>query len=407
MNSAQTTSGVAAAALAIAAVVATAVPAQAAAVDIRIVDVLPHSPFEVIQPSATPSVSHDGRLVAFSAGRVHVRDTATGQEVFRSDRSGFTPVLSGNGAVLAYRDVDGLIQVVDLATGTREFASRGMAGATPNGPSANPDLSFDGRLVVFDSDATNLTGGDALGNRDIFRFDRLTDTTTALSKTHNSWGNGDSTRPSISQNGTVVAFESAATSFGGFDTNGKTDVYVRAANGTFRRASVPTGGFQANGNSTAPDLNGAGQVVVFESDATNLTDGDYAASRDVFTHDLTTGVTNWISADKNGNGRAFSALNPSVSTDGRRVVFRGKGGYVAGDVNELEDVYLVDLDHPVGSDDRVRIVSETEDGQLANGASIQPRVSGDGTRVVFVSGASNLVAADPDGTRLDTFLRVL
>ncbi len=406
MTFAHLTRGGIAAGLAAAALTAAAWPAAADPVDIQIIDVLAGSPTSV-PPSALPSVSADGRYVAFSAGRVHVRDRQTGADVYRSDGTGFTPVLSGDGSLLVYRDTSHQLQAVTLATGAREQITRGIGGAAPNGPSANPDVSADGRFVVFDSSATNLVAGDTAGKRDVFRHDRLTGETVALSKTHNSWGNQDSAKPSVSQDGAVVAFESAATNFGGFDTNFKTDVYVRAANGTFRRASVPTGGAQANGASFAPDLDGSGTVVVFETEATNLAAGDPSVTRDVYAHNLVARTTSRISVDANGGSHSLGSVTPTISDDGSRITFATKNDYFSGDTNRLSDVYLVDLDEGLGSAARVRLVSTTSTGGLSDGAAIQPRLSGDGATVVFASAASNLVANDPDGSRMDVFVRGL
>lgn len=407
MNIALRTRLVAAVGLAAAAMAAMAGPAHAVPIDVQIIDVPPRSPQDAITPSSVPSVSANGRYVAFSAGRVHVRDRVTGQDVFRSDGNGFTPVLSANGAVVAYKDVSGLIQAVDLATGVRQQVSRGLGGAAPNGPSANPDLSGDGRYVVFDSSASNLVVGDVLGHRDVFRFDRLTGATVVLSRTPSSFGNGDSARPSVSHDGSAAAFESDATSFDVPDTNARTDIYVRGANGAFKRASVSTAGAQANGRSTAPDLDAGGNNVVFETEATNLGPNDYTTVRDVYARSLPTGVTTRISLDAEGDSHSSAALSPSISADGRRIALRTENDYVAGDSNYLDDVYVVDLNQPIGSEARIRLVSRSHDDQSGDGDSIQPRLSGDGRSVVFASAASHLVADDPDGSRMDIFFRTL
>ena len=87
----------------------------------------------------------------------------------------------------------------------------GLGGAEPNGPSRDPKISGDGRWVVYASDASNLVAGDTNEATDIFLFDRLNGATTRASV-----GSGGeqadlaSGAPSISADGNVVAFVSAS-----------------------------------------------------------------------------------------------------------------------------------------------------------------------------------------------------
>ena len=88
-------------------------------------------------------------------------------------------------------------------------------------------------------------------------------------------GNFESGAPSISADGRYVAFVSLAGNLVAGDTNGRYDVFVydRQAD-TIRRASVATGGVQANGDSRAPFISGDGSCVAFLSSASNLVSGD-------------------------------------------------------------------------------------------------------------------------------------
>ncbi len=109
--------------------------------------------------------------------------------------------------------------------------------------------------------------------------------------------NGESVVGSISGDGRLVAFRSVASNLVAGDTNRSSDVFVRdLAAGTTRRVSVSSAGVQANGDSTAPSISADGRFVVFMSRASNLVVGDTNGFEDVFVRDLVTGTTERISA---------------------------------------------------------------------------------------------------------------
>src|SRR5262245_2214713 len=60
-------------------------------------------------------------------------------------------------------------------------ASVASDGTQPNGNSATPALSRDGRLVAFVSNATNLGGGCNSGVQQIYVHDRVTGATSCVS----------------------------------------------------------------------------------------------------------------------------------------------------------------------------------------------------------------------------------
>jgi hypothetical protein len=75
-----------------------------------------------------------------------------------------------------------------------------------------PALSADGRLVAFESGATNMVSGDSNAKKDVFLHDRGTTTTVRVSvASGGAQGNGDSSAAAITPGGTLVAFESLAT----------------------------------------------------------------------------------------------------------------------------------------------------------------------------------------------------
>lgn len=102
------------------------------------------------------------------------------------------------------------------------------AGADANATSAAASISRDGRFVAFESQASNLVANDTNGEFDIFVRDRRTRTTRRVSL--NSSGrqaNGSSLAAAISFDGRVVAFASQASNLVPYDENGVSDVFVR------------------------------------------------------------------------------------------------------------------------------------------------------------------------------------
>src|SRR5438093_81273 len=108
---------------------------------------------------------------------------------------------------------------------------------------------------------------------------------------------GSSTLGSMTPDGRFVAFTSAAENLVSGDTDGKCDVFVHdRMTGTTERVSVASDGTQPDGDSSSPTISGDGTVVAFLSRARNLVAGTkpcriYPDCSHVFVHDRTTGVT--------------------------------------------------------------------------------------------------------------------
>jgi Tol biopolymer transport system component len=131
------------------------------------------------------------------------------------------------------------IFVLDRHTATTTRVSVGGGGAESNGDSFHPSISSEGRYVAFESVATNLVAADTNGVSDAFRHDRQTGTTTRVSVTSAGAEADDaSTHPAISGDGTIVAFESDATNLVGGDTKGVKDVFSRDTLAGTSRATV-------------------------------------------------------------------------------------------------------------------------------------------------------------------------
>src|SRR5262249_33516723 len=154
-------------------------------------------------------------------------------------------------------------------------------------------LSADGRVVAFSSRADNLVAGDTNLISDIFVHQRGSGVTTRVSVdsagNQSAWG---AAHAALSSNGDVVAFETVASDLAAGDTNGLIDVYVHVrSTGVTERVSVSTAGAEGDGHSTNAALSADGQIVAFTTLATNLVPDDANGVFDVLVRDRGTGTT--------------------------------------------------------------------------------------------------------------------
>ncbi len=174
-------------------------------------------------------------------------------------------------------------------------------GALGDGRSANPRLSGDGRLVAFQSDSRNLLPVDTTGVTNVFVRDRSLGVTSLVSLNVNPaagiLADGPSVRPDISADGRYVVFQSDATTLLPGDFNGASDIYVMDRHtGALERVSRGLYGVEANGPSSFPAISADGRHIVYQSDATNLVPADTNGASDVFRYDRATGRTTLVSA---------------------------------------------------------------------------------------------------------------
>lgn len=331
--------------------------------------------------SFTPSVSRDGRFVAFA-----------------SDASNLVP-----GDTNHRRD----IFVRDQQTGTTTRVSVSSRGKQANLDSYNPSISDDGRWVVFDSFASNLVGDDLNREGDVFLRDLANGTTTRVSlgpdgKELDS-GSGFAV---ISGDGQVIAFESAAAALRTGTPGRVTDIYVVDHQGkVLDWVSRAATGNEPNGGSGDISLSADGRMVAFASAASNLVPGDTNLSDDVFVRDRVTHLTQRVSVNSLGGEGNDDSGAPSISDDGRVVAFTSNASTLAsfmpgtqnlpqfifnrfnmGDDNFVSDVYVHDL-----ATGHTELVSISTDGAQGSAESYEASISGDGTKVAFSSFASELV----------------
>jgi Tol biopolymer transport system component len=326
--------------------------------------------------SDMPSVSADGRLVAF-------RSTAA---LTPDDTNGAIP------DVYVYATTPGTV-------GTPTLVSRNASGVVGNGASGEPTISNDGRFVVFSSSATNLVSGDALGEADVFISDlqagSLERVSVGMAGTEANDGSGE---PAVSSDGRYVVFSSDATNLVPVDDNRSRDVFlVDRRTGLVERESQfdahlfrPS---EIDGGSGYPSISSDGRYVAFES----LGDLSFAASGgdnngtwDVVRRDRAS-QTLTVVTDSGRGTTCGASRHPQISADGHHVAFESDSELVYWDYNRQTDVYTVELG-PTRSDPL--IVSMLGGILGGNGPSSRPAVDATGSRVAFTTEATNLVPTD-------------
>jgi Tol biopolymer transport system component len=281
--------------------------------------------------SQNPAISGDGRYVAFEsmatnlvAGDannvwdVFVHDLQTDQTArvsvtdagAEANAQSYTPSLSYDGRYVAFESlannlVDGDtnghqdIFVRDTVGGHTARVSVATSGAEADRDSMAASISGDGRFVAFQSSATNLVTGDTNGSDDIFVHDTQTGETERVSATTDgAQANAGSANPALSSDGRFVAFQSAATNLVPDDTNGVQDIFLRDRTaGVTTLVTVAADPEQAPGDSANPAVTPYGRYVVFDSDGLNLVPGGSPGIRQVYVRDrvsfLDVPTTHW------------------------------------------------------------------------------------------------------------------
>ena len=430
-------------ALTVALVVGPALPATAAPEDLVLVSAAPDGT-KGNADSVQPSVSADGVLVAYEtvANNLHpddddalldvyVRDVTSGEVILvsraangdKGNGPSYAASISADGTRVAFvseatnldpDDGDAVadVYVVELASGDITLASVTAGGTKANADCARPSLDADGSRVAFDTRATALLGEPAGDPTDDVLVKDL-DSGELLLASADAAGtkaNGFSIAPSISADGTRVAFQSTATNLDAAqDDSSDIDVYVKDLDtGEVLLASITAAGVKGNNTSSLPSLAADGSVVAFASSATILDPDDTDIFSDVYVKDLASGELALASITADGvkgnsnSGADAATVTPgmSLSADGSRVAFHTEASNLAnGDPGELTEVLVKDLETG-----EILIASSRADG--SPGSGLHPSITADGVGVAFDSGDQDLdLEPDPDDRHFDVYLK--
>jgi hypothetical protein len=332
---------------------------------------------------------------------------------------------------------------------TSRLISRSFTGDIPNGPSRNAVISQDeriGRVIAFESDASDIVAGDSNAATDVFAVTRapgygpngddwFPGRTELISRALGGGpANGPSYRPAVNGEAgsggvarsapTCVAFISRASNLVPRDTNGRADAFVRdLRTGRTTRVSVDSRGRQANGDSHEVTVNGDCTRVAFSSSATNLaltrarkrgqqaaaTRRPAPATTQVYVRVLnrprgrerdlgrTTFLASASSSGRAGNGHS---TQPAFATQaGKALAFTSTAtNLAAADRTSTSDVYERLM--PNGASPKrfkTRLVSVASSGQAGNGPSSAPAINGNGREIAYETQASNILPGDGNG----------
>ena len=243
-----------------------------------------------------------------------------------------------------------------------------------------PSLSADGTRVAFSS-AAQLHPADDDAETDAYVKDLGTGQVfLASSSPSGEKGNGRSSLASISADGDRVAFLSGATNL---HPSGSTGLMVK---------DLTTGEvFLAAPHGEYPVLSADGTRVAFTTIGTGLDPRDDDEAADVYVRDLLTGELFLASTSSIGvkaNGDFFhGSVGASLSADGTKVAFASGGTNLhPHDGDDLFDAYVKDLETG-----ELSLISTSADGTKGDGNTFSPSLSADGGIVAFRSYSSNLV----------------
>jgi dipeptidyl aminopeptidase/acylaminoacyl peptidase len=351
----------------------------------------------------------------------------------------------------------------DIETGQIELVSVGAKpsyGPSPLPTETAPQLTPDGRFVVFHITATNLVAGvtntDAIYVRDLLFQTTIQASVDAVNAARSVFGptSGVTANYSISDDGQYVAYEAASgTGFAGlvlrYDMfSGTTEIiHTNAAVSTPDSASVtmtPDGrfiAFLANTNGVVgedncvlvwdaqtgttrlasgdmndsvpagsicawPTITPDGRFVAFLASSVGLVTNDLTGDFDVYVRDLQLETTVLADADTNGVGVMLTSLPvPELSDDGRFAAFEAPDGSLIGnDHNRAYDLFIRDL--MSATSDMVSAHDPALPCLTANGSSAISlfSASSDGHYLAFVSDADDLVPNDTNESQ-DVFVR--
>lgn len=319
-------------------------------------------------------------------------------------------------------------------------------GGFANGSSREPDISSDGHLVAFTSDATDLApetstaenvftrwlpgettqlvtigsapgsknrlpalspNGEFLtlassdsifklddnGNFDVFVVDlhSLSPEMLSLTEAGNAQP-GASTVSSLSWDSSRMVFASDGALLPK-DDNSISDVYmVDRGPGGPTLESVPEPDTFPSSGSFAPSISRDARFLAYVSSGSQGVAGDNELTFDVFLKDLDTGQVQRLTDPTGVSEDFFFAWAPRVNADGSAVVFVSKRPLTSDDANPGSDVYLWEA-----ATGKLRLSSHGLGGVPAQGDAEAPSISADGRFVAFSSNATNLVAESTTG----------
>ncbi len=361
------------------------------------------------------------------------------------DNNNFASVISGNGKVVAFTsladdlvsefDPAGLAQVFvwNCSNNTVSAISTDGDGNPANGVSGHPQLSKNGKALVYSSYASDIVSNDYNGTGDVFYVNLCTGETQLVSESR-QWhmsANADSgSAPAISGDGKYVAFSTRATDlFSGCFTNSfkspspsnanTTGPQLYRWNSNNQQIELISFAFDSDENTPVsyptdipsgqrvcaqPAANGDGSAIAFVSNAANFQDSTLDGPAQVYLY-VGGGCDTITLLSVNGDGDPANATcnNPSISEDGNTISFETAAtNLIENAPANVSEIYVTDSTGENG----VALASAAADGTPANANCVNSHLSATGHLLIFTSNATNLVPG-AGGNKTSIFIKNL
>lgn len=327
--------------------------------------------YESSDPDVGGAVGEDGRYVVFVSSASFAGSTGKHRQIFWRDRN----------------------------TGTTKLVSSSASGQEGDGDSYYPSISGDGKTVAFESFSTNLVDGDKNGYRDVFVWHSATGKiqTVSVGKKGEA-ADAESYEASVSGDGNLVAFTSAAANISAVAKDiSNNNVYVRdmLVDTTIMISIDPK--TKKGGGGSKPSISFDGSRVAFYSHTGTLVSNDNNGLWDIFLWEKGINALKRISLTSDhmernqGNESANRVVAPAISGNGRYIGYATTANnIVSNDNNNFQDVFLYD-----SNTDSTIMVSNASDGKQGNsdspiGQGEKIAITFDGSWVAFSTNSTNL-----------------
>ncbi|MGH7942944.1 MAG: hypothetical protein ACREFR_17945, partial [Limisphaerales bacterium] len=373
--------------------------------------------------STDPVISSNGQWVAFEVCPSNSTDHGLVLEVNLQtltdtivSTNAFTPLSWGqqdfanlamvpDGSAIAYiangaNSTNTVIYLWDAQSQTNILVSADLATGLPaSGTCAGPLLNLAGTYLTFISNGTNLTANPLMCGYHLYLWSMQAGTLQLIDANTNGVGAGLSLQSSaaMDNDGSLVAFDLALNNSRLIpaDSNRGPDVFgvnpathaVELISGCLLPTQTPNNFVEFYPSS----VNTNGRYVAFSSEANDLTANGTNEWREIFVRDLLMQTNILASADTNGLPAPAISTEPSISGNGRYVVFSSYAtNLVAGAFTNAENVFLRDLQSATTA-----LVSASISGTptaCGNADSYSATISSDGRYILFYSLATNVAA---------------
>ncbi|MFA5973546.1 MAG: hypothetical protein WC780_14435 [Lentimicrobiaceae bacterium] len=327
--------------------------------------------YESTDPDVGGAAGEDGRYVVFVSSATFAGSTGKHRQIFWRDRN----------------------------TGTTKLISASASGEEGNADSYYPAISGDGKTVAFESYSSNLVDGDKNGLRDVFVWHSATGKIQTISIGKNGIAaDAESYEASVSGDGNLIAFTSAADNISDIEkgiSNNNVFIHDMSLGTTIMISIDPK--VKKGGGGSKPSISYDGSRVAFYSNTEVLVPNDNNGLWDIFLWEKNTKTLKRISLTSDhkernqGNESANRVVAPAISGNGRYVAYATTAtNMVPNDNNNFQDVFLYD-----SNTDSTLMVSNADDGKQGNsdspiGQGEKIAITFDGSWVAFSTNATNL-----------------